>query len=176
MKPAVIVTWLARWLALAGGVVLVAMTMLTVVSVVGRSLVSIGLAPVEGDFELVQAGVGFAVFAFLPWCQLRRGHATVDVFTSFLPDRANHVIDVVAEVLMSIVVILIAWRLFSGTMEKMRYGETTFILQYPIWWSYAACLVAAAIGVPVSLYVTWLRIKELMTGRTIDPAGREVVH
>ena len=67
----------AAWLGLLGGVLLIVITLLTVVSVVGRSLLG---APVEGDFELVSAGCAIAVFAFLPWCQYRRGHVTVDVF------------------------------------------------------------------------------------------------
>jgi hypothetical protein len=47
---------LARMMAIAGGIVLAAITVLTVVSITGRSLVPIGLAPVPGDFELVEAG------------------------------------------------------------------------------------------------------------------------
>src|SRR5690606_39188957 len=123
--------WLARALAILGGVVLVAITVLTVVSIVGRALIPLGLRPIPGDFELVEVGTGFAIFCFLPWCQLMRGHATVDVFTSFLPDSANRVIDLVSELLMTTIVVLIAWRLWYGMWDKVRYGETTFILQFP---------------------------------------------
>lgn len=167
------IVWLARWLALLGGAVLIAVTVLTCVSIIGRSLVFMGLGPVNGDFELVQAGVGFAVFAFLPWCQLNRGHARVDVFTSFLPDGVKRFIDALAETVMSIVVVLIAWRLWYGMMDKFRYGETSYILQFPVWWPFAACMAAAAIAVVVSIFVTILRIRELATGRTIDPVARE---
>ncbi|MDN2567063.1 TRAP transporter small permease [Aquibium sp. A9E412] len=155
------VVWLARALAILGGVVLVVITLLTVVSVTGRSLVWADLGPVPGDFELVEAGVGFAVFAFLPWCQLNRGHATVDLFTSFLSPRANRVIDVVSESLMTLAIALIAWRLWYGMTDKLRYGETTFILQFPLWWPYAACMAAAAVAVIVSVYMTGLRVREL---------------
>ncbi|MEP4859031.1 MAG: TRAP transporter small permease, partial [Alphaproteobacteria bacterium] len=51
---------LARMMAIAGGIVLAAITVLTVVSITGRSLVPFGLAPVPGDFELVEAGTAFA--------------------------------------------------------------------------------------------------------------------
>ena len=56
--------------ALLGGAVLIVLTLLTVASVSGRALIPLGLGPLPGDFELVEAGVAFAVFAFLPWCQL----------------------------------------------------------------------------------------------------------
>ena len=66
---------------------------MTVVSIVGRASLTWAwvLGPVPGDFELVEVGTGFAVFAFLPWCQLKRGHATVDLFTSevFAPARTG---------------------------------------------------------------------------------------
>jgi TRAP-type C4-dicarboxylate transport system permease small subunit len=138
MSLAGAVTGLARALAIIGGIVLVIITLITVISITGRAFIWAGLRPVPGDFELVEAGVGFAVFAFLPWCQLNRGHATVDIFTSFLPNQVNRHIDVLAEVLMTIAITFIAWRLWFGLQDKIRYGETTFILQYPVWWAFAA--------------------------------------
>ena len=165
------IDWLARILALIGGIVLVTITAITVVSVTGRALIPFGLGPVPGDFELVEAGVGFAVFSFLPWCQLRRGHATVDIFTSFLSERVNRWIDVVAEILMTVVIVVIAWRLWLGMQDKIRYNETTFILQYPIWWAYAACMVAAAAAVIVSFYVLYTRLAEAATGNRPPAAG-----
>lgn len=170
-----IMTGLARGLAIIGGLALVAITVITVVSITGRGLTSFGLKPVPGDFELVEAGTAFAVFAFLPWCQLTRGHATVDVFTSFLSARANRVIDVVAEFVMTAVVILIAVQLWHGMWDKVRYNETTFILQFPVWWGFAAAMVAASVGVVVSLYVLVVRVQEFRQGRTIL-GGQGVVH
>jgi TRAP-type C4-dicarboxylate transport system permease small subunit len=188
------VAWLARSLAILGGAVLVAITALTMASILGRAVVTVayshtpdylafldlplgwlrsgarvlashGIGPVPGDYEMVQDGAGFAIFAFLPWCQLSRGHATVDVFTSFLPDRVNRWIDLVSEFLMTAVILLIAWRLGVGAMDKMRYGETTFILQYPVWWGYAFAMVGAVVAVIVSFYMLAVRIGEVVTGR-----------
>jgi TRAP-type C4-dicarboxylate transport system permease small subunit len=171
MPLAATVTWLARVLAILGGVVLVAITIITVFSITGRALIWAGLRPVPGDFELVEAGVGFAVFAFLPWCQLNRGHATVDIFTSFLPDQVNRHIDVFAEVLMTIAISFIAWRLWFGLQDKIRYGETTFILQYPVWWAFAACMAAAAVAVVVSFYMVGVRLAELRARAPVPELG-----
>lgn len=194
MKLTRIVAWLAKALAVLGGAVLVVITALTVASIVGRAVVTIayshtpdylsflelplawlragaqvlashGVGPVPGDYEMVQDGTGFAIFAFLPWCQLNRGHATVDVFTSFLPDAANRWIDLLSELLMTIVIVLIAWRLGVGAMDKMRYGETTFILQYPVWWGYAFAMIGAVVAVIVSVYMLGVRVGEVVTGR-----------
>lgn len=171
-----VIVWLARGLALLGGLVLVAITVLTVASIIGRTLISFGLAPIPGDYELVEAGSAFAVFAFLPWCQLNRGHATVDVFTSFLPDSANRVIDLVCEFLMTLVIMLIAWRLWAGMIDKLGYGETTFILQFPVWWGYAFSMAAAVVAVVVSLAMLAARIGEVVTGRSQLPPSQGAVH
>jgi TRAP-type C4-dicarboxylate transport system permease small subunit len=178
MKLPRMIEGLARALAIAGGMVLVALTVLVVVSITGRALLTLGfgVGPVPGDFELVEAGTGFAVFAFLPWCQLKRGHATVDLFTNMLSAGANRIIDLVTEILMTLVLGLIAWRLYAGTMDKFSYGETTFILQFPVWWPLAASLVAAVIAVVVSFYLTVIRVVEVKTGRAILAPAEGVIH
>ena len=63
----------SRWTALAGGLLLVALMLMVVISVIGRALIGIGLGPVPGDFELVEIGVGIAVFFFMPWCYVKGG-------------------------------------------------------------------------------------------------------
>lgn len=143
---------LAAAMALAGGLVLLALVALTCISVSGRALVSLGLGPVPGDFELVEMGVAFAVFAFLPWCQLNRAHASVELLTRYLGRTANAWLDLVADAAMFLVAALITWRLALGTLDKRSYHETTFILQAPVWWAYAACLVGALVFTVVALY------------------------
>jgi TRAP-type C4-dicarboxylate transport system permease small subunit len=141
---------IAATMALAGGLVLLALVALTCISVAGRALV--GLGPVPGDFEVVEMGVAFAVFAFLPWCHLNRGHATVELLTRYFGRTANAWLDLAADLLMLLVAALITWRLALGTLDKRSYHETTFILQAPVWWAYAACLVGAAVFTVVALY------------------------
>jgi hypothetical protein len=171
-----IVHALARWLAIAGGLVLLAITVMTVLSIGGRAFIWAGLGPVPGDFELVEAGTGFAVFAFLPWCQLNRGHATVDLFTNFLPNSANRVLDLLWEIVLGLGTILIAWRLWVGMLEKREYGETTFILQFPIWWGMALCAVATIVGVVVALYMIVMRVREVASGRSLLGPSTGAIH
>ncbi len=183
---------LARYMALLGGIVLTALILLTCVSVLGRgintflhsgfgeallggatkTLLDTGVGPILGDFELVEAGIAFAIFAFLPFCQITNGHATVDIFTSRLGVTANKFIQMVVEIVFALVLILIAWRLYDGMLSKMRYNETTFLIQFPIWWAYAASLVAAVVASAVGVYMAVVRTVEFFTGRVIiAPAG-----
>ncbi|MEO3431392.1 TRAP transporter small permease [Pelagibius sp. CAU 1746] len=142
----------AFWTAMLGGVVLIAVLTLTVISIVGRGLIFAGLGPIPGDFELVEAGTAFAVLAFLPLCQFHRGHVTVDLFLSRAGRRTNAVIDVIANLLMTGAAAVLSWRLYAGMLDKRSYGETTFILQFPAWWGYAATLLGAGVFTLVCAY------------------------
>ncbi len=137
---------LANWTAIVGGVMLVALTLLVVASVAGRAMIGLGLGPVPGDFELVEVGVGIAIFFFLPWCYLRGGHATVDLLYMHMPKWFQKGIDTVSDVAMLLVWLVLTWKLWEGMLEKREYMETTFILQMPLWWGYALCLLGAVIG------------------------------
>lgn len=171
-----IVIGIARWLAIVGGVVLVAVTLTIVASISGRALIWAGLRPIPGDFELLEAGVGFAIFAFLPWCQINRGHAMVDVFTIFFSDQVNRSIDLFSEVLLTLAIALITWRLWFGLQDKINYRETTFILQFPMSWPYMACFAAACIAVIVSIYMVGVRFNEVRTGRGKVDSGHGAIH
>lgn len=164
---------LARVMALSGGLVLTALILMTAASVSGRALIPFGLGPIPGDFELVEAGTGFAVFAFLPWCHLNRGHASVEILTMYFGTAANRLIDVVADALMLAVAALIARQHWLGTVDKFSYGETSFILQYPVWWAYGAAMVGAAVFVIVSAYCLYRSLAALTGHRPPLRGGGE---
>jgi len=160
---------LARYVAIAGGLVLTAIVAITVLSVVGRAFIWAGLGSIAGDYELVEAGVGFAIFAFLPWTHLTRGHAVVSIFTDFLSARANAWIMVVSDTLMLAIAAFIAWRHWLGTVDKFNYGETTLLLRMPLWWAYAAGLVGAAALVIVAAYVFARSVREALSDNPPHP-------
>ena len=161
-------------MALLGGGVLCLLICTVCVSIIGREinglafagqlgsvgdwLLARGVGPVNGDFELIEAGIAIAIFAFLPLTQLTNAHAKVDVFTSGLGAKPNSVIAGFWSVVMAIIIVLITWRLFVGMQDKLRYGETTFLIQFPIWWAYAASFVAALCASVVSIYCAALRL------------------
>src|SRR5690606_10561779 len=120
---------LARWLALAGGVVLVAITLLSAYSITMRSLFD---APLLGDVELVQMGCGIAVVSFLPLCQLRRGNVIVDAFTLRASAAVRRNLDMLGCVLMAACALLLAWRSVIGTLDTYANGEESIIMGIPM--------------------------------------------
>ena len=137
---------LSRAMAWFGGVVLTLIALVSVASIVGRALSGYGLAPVPGDFELVEAGTALAVFSFLPLAQLRRGHASVDLFWSLYPVPLQRLLEGLADALMLTVWLLLVWRMGVAMLDYRANGEVTFILQFPVWWGYAASMPLAVFG------------------------------
>ena len=187
---------LARFMAVLGGLVLTLLVILTCVSVLGRglntlghsafltslsegaagALIATGVAPITGDFEFVEAGIAFAIFAFLPYAQLHHAHATVDIFATAFPHWFNRFLVVFWEFVLSAAILLITWRLFAGMQGKMSNGETTFLLQFPVWWAYAASFAAAVSASIVAIYCAVARVLDIVTGRSHLPHSEGAHH
>lgn len=132
----------AEAVALIGGVLLIALATMVVVSVTLRSGL-VGGAGVPGDFELVQMATAVAAFCFLPLCQLRRGNIFVDTFTLKLPGRWRDGLDALWDVVYGLAMTLIAWRLGVGARSALASGENTMVLQLPSYVPIAICAVLA---------------------------------
>lgn len=181
---------LARLTALAGGIVLIVLIVLTTLSILGRSLnkffhndffdtsltgfsqwmLNTGIGEINGSYEVLEAGVAFAIFSFLPVCQFYGAHATVDVFTSMLSGRVNRWIAAFWEVVLSATIILIVWRLYEGMLRYLGNGETTLFLQFPVWWAYAASTAAGLVACVVGVYCAFVRLAEALGDRNILPS------
>jgi TRAP-type C4-dicarboxylate transport system permease small subunit len=187
---------LSRTLAILGGVILSAMILMTCLSIAGRhmaaflssatvqdvmpalanAVLGLGIGRIFGDFELIELGMAVAVFCFLPYCHITIGHARVNIFTSALPDRVNRWLRLLIEAAFLMALVLIAWRLSVGMSNRIRTGQTTYLLEWPLWIPYAACLVAACAAVLVAVYMLGVRIVEALGNRDIIGEEQEAEH
>ncbi|WP_424990246.1 TRAP transporter small permease [Fluviibacterium sp. S390] len=174
--------WLAGAVALCGGAVLLGMASVVVISVVGRALGWAGLGPVTGDFELVEMGCAIAVFAFLPWCQMRRAHVTVDILSHALGPRPHAGLGCLGDLMLTLCSGVILWRLWLGFTEKFPHGteafrarlgmgqkpwfpETTYELQIPVWIPFGLALIGAGLFFAVCLYSVWRSLNWTLAGQ-----------
>lgn len=173
---------LARIMACGGGLILLGISAMTVVSIIGRMGVGYGLGPVPGDYELVSNGCALAVFSFLPYCQLKRGHVTVDILTDHFPARLRVLTGLFGDLLISLGAVIILRQLWFGFGEKFPYGsdalrealgmgykpfypETTYELQIPVWIPYGFALLGAILFVVVAFYSVWRSLNWLGAGQ-----------
>lgn len=174
--------WIGRFanlLAIIGGLALSAVMLVAVVSITGRALLRSGVpmfssfGPIPGDFEIVSIGAGLAIFGFLAWAQFNRGHVTVDIFVSRLSPRGLAVLSTITNLLMTVAVVVLARQLGLGLEDKRRFGETSLILQIPLWWTYAGGLIGLWSFALVSAYTVWRSLNEALNAgeQSNDTAG-----
>ncbi len=120
----------ARVMAIGGGLLFVALVIMSVISIVGRKTVGF---VVPGDVEVLQMIAACASAAFFPYCHLLHGDVKVDFFTHNLPQRTLWIIDAIGSLLVALFGLLIAWRSWEGAMTVRQFGETSMILQWPVW-------------------------------------------
>jgi TRAP-type C4-dicarboxylate transport system permease small subunit len=122
----------AKVLAIFGGLLSCAMAAVVTVSVIGRYLFS---RPVPGDYDIVGIICGCAIFAFLPYCQLRRGNVFVDFFTAKASPRVKAVLDAAGSAIYLAAAVMFTWRLYYGMLELRRSGEVIAAFNFYRWWT-----------------------------------------
>jgi TRAP-type C4-dicarboxylate transport system permease small subunit len=131
-----------RWLlavsktaSVCGGVVFVALVLMSIVSIVGRKLWA---TPVPGDVELLQVCSAVASSTFFAYCHLNGGDVKVDFFTATMAPAKVHALDAFGSTLVGLVGALLAWRTVLGALTVREAGEMTMILDLPLWWGQIA--------------------------------------
>jgi TRAP-type C4-dicarboxylate transport system permease small subunit len=136
----------------AGGVVLIGITIMSALSIAGRTLFS---KPITGDFELVQLACAVCVATFLPYAQLQRSNIIVDFFTVNASHKTRGRLDAFGAVLMALVTGLVGWRTAVGATVVYANGETSMLMGVPIWISYAMMAPGFMLTAVVSLHAAF---------------------
>ncbi len=121
---------LAKLCAVAAGLLLTAITLMTCVSLIGRNTTG---WTIVGDFELSGSAAGAAIALFLPWCQIRRGNIIVDFFTAWASAATTATLDRLGAGLLGLVMALLAWRSAIGGINAYSSGAGSMMLGFPEW-------------------------------------------
>jgi len=122
--------FLARMMAIGGGIIFVGLVIMSVISIVGRKTVGF---VVPGDVEVLQMLAASASASFFPYCHLLHGDVKVDFFTHKLPQKTLWRMDAFGSLLVGLFGALIAWRSWEGAISVKDAGETSMILAWPVW-------------------------------------------
>ena len=142
--------------ALCGVALLLGICLLSTWSVLGRALFD---SPVMGDVEIVQIICSLAIASFLPYAQMKNAHVIVDFFTHGARTRA--VLDVLAALVLAVVATWLAWRSTAGAIEAYNNGETSMILDWPLWWAHITIAPGFGLLTLTALYTAWTLGKNL---------------
>jgi TRAP-type C4-dicarboxylate transport system permease small subunit len=140
---------LAKACAIAAGLLLVLITILTCVSVIGRD--TIGKA-ITGDFELVGVAAGGAIALFLPWCQVKRSNIIVDFFTSRASLETQDQLDRLGALLLGILMAVLAWRTTLGCISAYGTQSGSMMLGFPDWITYVVMVPPMVLTAAIALH------------------------
>ncbi|MDO5641596.1 MAG: TRAP transporter small permease [Paracoccus sp. (in: a-proteobacteria)] len=111
------------------GVMLVALTCITVLDVTGRYLFN---APLAGGAELTELLVMGVIFAGLPAISLDDGHVTADLLSQSLSRRGRAIQLFLARAAAVVVLVLIAQQMWKHGARLNSYNQTTIYLHIRI--------------------------------------------
>jgi TRAP-type C4-dicarboxylate transport system permease small subunit len=138
-----VLEFLAKLCAVAAGVLLTVITLMTCASVIGRNTTG---WTIVGDFELSGSAAGAAIALFLPWCQARRSNIIVDFFTSGASEGTREWLDRLGAFLVGAVMALMAWRTAMGGLSAWNAQSGSMMLGFPEWVVYAAMVPPLALS------------------------------
>ena len=142
------------------------MAALVTVSVTGRYLFS---APIPGDYDIVGILCGCAIFAFLPYCQLKRGNVVADFFTQNASPRVKAGLDAAGNLLFLAAAIMFTWRLFYGLLEMRQSAEQIAAFAFYRWWTIPFDLFCMVVLILAILYTLVQDIAAVKAGGRRDP-------
>lgn len=134
--------------AIVGGILLLAVVLVNVISVVGSALFD---KPFPGDFELTEVGVCVAAFSFLPYCQITGSNVSADIFTQGASERWLAIFGFFGSLTALLFSGLLMWRMYAGMLDQKAYDYTTAILQIPHWMAFVPILISLALLMVASL-------------------------
>ena len=121
---------LRRVLMIAGGVSLLALTLLATMNVALR----IFQVPVSGTYEIVFFLGAIVTAGALGYTQKRKDHIVVDILSEKFPAKVKRVLDRISYILILVFFSIVSWQTFVYAKRLMRTGElseTLKIAYYP---------------------------------------------
>ena len=138
----------ARLCAVLAGVLLIAITLVTCVSLIGRNTTGWSIV---GAFELTGFAAGAAIALFMPWCQVRRGNIIVDFFTVKASPRTQSLLDRFGALLLALVMGLMTWRTTIGGLNAWKSQAGSMMMGFPEWIVYTGIVPPLALTALIAL-------------------------
>ncbi len=107
---------------------LAAMMALTFFDVTGRKFFA---SPIYGAYEVTEFMMGVLIFSALPLVTARENHVTIDVFDHFIAPHIGRWQRVVVNLVSSVVLAFLGWRLWILSASHLRTNEVTMTLHIP---------------------------------------------
>lgn len=141
-RVAAVVSAVVTGWAVLGGLLLVALALMTAASAASNLLFAKPWAP---ETELTRYTIGIVVFMMLPYCQLVGANVTVDIFTEGMGPRTKAVMAAFASLFAIAFAALLLRQMSLGLEGYRRFVEVTPVLKIPLWTAFPPILASLAL-------------------------------
>lgn len=147
---------IAIWWALLGGVLLIAIVLVTVTNVGAFALDKLArlaggtVSGLPGYEDFVRLAISAAALMLFPYCQLVRGHVAVDLFADMTSRRVQRALDTFSLVAMSALALFLAYWMILGMAETRADGALSRVLGWPEWPFYLPGIVSLLLWAAVA--------------------------
>jgi TRAP-type C4-dicarboxylate transport system permease small subunit len=130
---------LAEWWAVAGGVVLLAIVIVTTANAGAFALDRLArlgggtVAGLPGYEDFVRLAISGAALMFFPYAQAERGHVAVDIFVGWLPAELRWLLDRLWLAATVAIALFLAWWMWFGMARARADALVTGVLGWPDW-------------------------------------------
>lgn len=151
-----LVSTITRILAMAAGIVLAAMMLLTVADVGLRWIFNY---PIIGTTEITESMMACIAFFALAWCAAEKSHLKVDLVLDRFSPWVQAVIDSLTTLAGLCLVALIAWRSFLEGMAVQEMNLISSLIKipaYPFYYVIAAgsAMLCVVMAIQISQHLT----------------------
>lgn len=117
-----------RFIAYAGGLVLVGLMLLIVYEVLMRYFFG---RPFRGGYEITELAMAVIVACGLPYTAIARGHVFVDVFARWLDRPSLRWLTAAIHLMGAILLAVVAWRSAAYAMGSYQWGDVSNMMRIP---------------------------------------------
>jgi len=155
-----VVRFIALW---AGGIFLLALTLITVIDVTMRSAFN---SPILGGRDIAQFFLIIVVSASIAYSGRSGGQVVVELF-GVASDKITRWTDITMKIIGFAMLLVLSWHLSVSGIDALEFGESSGTLQI----SFGPFMHISAIGILLYAVVLLVEIIQLMQGRSIEYNG-----
>lgn len=134
-----------------GSIFIMAAMLLTVADVIGRRFLN---QPVPGSYEISSMILVVVVFSTITYCQLLKGHVSIDILVSRLDKKKQDIINVFVYVIFLVIICILTWQLYVYAVETFHKNEVSGTILLPVY----PFVFIAAIGCTLLLLIVLMHL------------------
>jgi len=113
-----------------GSILILVAMLLTVADVIGRRFLN---HPVPGSYEISSMILVIVVFSTVTYCQLLKGHVSIDILVSRLDQKKQDIINIFVYIIFLVVIAILTWRLYIFAVETFHKNEVSGTILLPVY-------------------------------------------